>query len=201
MRGILGRRVPTLTAVSKSARLAGAVAALLLTVTTVGACSGDDDTSDADAAASSQAVAADALVQQGLQQLQAGDTADAQATFEKVLTVDADNKYAHFNLGVIAQQSGDDETAMKDYDAALAIDDAFAQALFNKAILTEHTDLEAAVDLYKKAVAADPKMAAAYMRLGFALVHLGKKDEGAEYLGKGVALDPSMADVEAPSYD
>jgi Tfp pilus assembly protein PilF len=201
MRRILGRRVPTLTAVSKSVRLAGAVAALLLTITTVGACSGNDDKSDADATASSQAAAADALVQQGLQQLQAGDTAGAQATFEKVLTVDADNKYAHFNLGVIAQQSGDDDTAMTDYDAAIASDDAFAPALYNKAILTEHTDLEAAVDLYRRTVDADPKMAAAYMRLGFALIHLGKKDEGADYLGQGVSIDPSMADVEAPSYD
>ena len=27
------------------------------------------------------------------------------------------------------------------------------------------------------------------------------RDGGDEYLGKGVSLDPSMADVEAPSYD
>jgi Tfp pilus assembly protein PilF len=184
--------------VSKSARLTGVLLALLMTF--AAACSGDDSPKDADAKAST-AAAATSLVQQGLQQLKGGDTAGAQASFEKVLTVDPDNKYAHFNLGVIAQQGGDDETAMTDYDAALESDDAFAPALYNKAILTEHSDLQAAVDLYKRTVAADPKMAAAYMRLGFALVHLGRKDEGAGYLGKGVSLDPSMADVEAPSYD
>lgn len=200
MVGILGFRTPTLAAVSKLARPLGAVVALLLTLTTA-ACSGDDAEKDADAKASAAAVAGDVLVQKGLQQLRDGDTAGAQATFEKVLTVNPDNKYAHFNLGVIAQQAGDDETAMAAYDAALDADEAFAPALYNKAILTEPSDLEAAVALYKRTVAADPKLAAAYMRLGFALVHLGRKDEGAKYLGKGVSLDPSMADVEAPSYD
>ena len=189
-----------LAAVPKIARPLGAVLALLLALT-ASACSGDDSKKDARAEASSAAAAGDALVKEGLEQLAAGDTAGAQATFEKVLTIDADNKYAHFNLGVIAQQAGDDETAMTDYDAAIAADDAFAPALYNKAILTEPTDLDAAVELYRRTVAADPEMAAAYMRLGFALVHLGKKDEGAKYLGKGVSLDPSMADVEAPSYD
>ncbi|GAB3200540.1 hypothetical protein GCM10027062_20450 [Nocardioides hungaricus] len=186
---------------SKSARLLSAVAALLLTLTTVAGCSGDDSKKDAAAVASSQAAAADALVQQGLDQLGSGDTAGAKATFAKVLDVDPDNKYAHFNLGVIAQQAGDAKTAMRRYDKAIASDDAFAPALFNKGILTEPADLEQAVELYRRAVAADPKMAAAYMRLGFALVDLGQQDEGAQFLGKGVALDPAMADVEAPSYD
>lgn len=185
---------------SKSARLAGAVAALLLALTTVSACSGDDS-ADAKAEASSQAAAADALVQEGLGQLAAGDTAAAQATFDQVLDMDGDNKYAHYNLGVIAQQAGDDDTALERYDSALATDDAFAPALYNKAILTERDDLEAAVELYQRTVASEPDMAAAHMRLGFALVELGRDEEGAEALGAGVALDPSMADVEAPSYD
>ena len=183
---------------SKSTRLAGALAAVLLTLT-LAACGGGDGKKDA--AATTHTAAANTLVQQGLRQLDDGDTTGAKATFTKVLTVDPANKYAHFNLGVIAQQAGDDKTAMGEYDKALKTDDAFSSALYNKAILTEHTDLEAAVALYKRAVKADPKMAAAYMRLGFALVHLGQKDEGARYLGKGVTLDPSMANVQAPSYD
>lgn len=191
--------MPTLAAVSKSLRLAGALAALLLIITTVAGCGGNGDKSDASAKA--HAAAAATLVQQGLQQLHGGDTAAAKATFTKALTADSTNKYAHFNLGVIAQQAGDDKAAMGEYDRALKTDGAFASALYNKAILTEHTDLPAAVALYKRAVKADPKMAAAYMRLGFALVHLGEQKEGERYLGKGVTLDPSMADVKAPSYD
>jgi len=122
-------------------------------------------------------------------------------TFENVIGIDPDNVYGHYNLGVIAQDSGQEKAALKEYDAALAADDDFAPALYNKGILTESSDLEAAVDLYQKAVEADPKMAAAFMRLGFALLHLGRTDEGEEALGKGLALDPSMKNVEAPAYD
>ncbi len=50
-------------------------------------------------------------------------------------------------------------------------------------------------------IGIDDKMAAAYMRLGFALVHLGKDDEGSEFLTQGIALDPSMTEIEAPSYE
>jgi Tfp pilus assembly protein PilF len=187
--------------VSKPLRLVAASVALLLVSALGAGCDRDGDSKDdASAGASSTAAAADALVQQGLDQLAASDTAAAKGTFGNVLALDPGNVYAHYNLGVIAQQAGNDKAAMTAYDAALSSDDAFAPALFNKGILTESTDLEAAVDLYHRAVAADPTMAAAFMRLGFALVHLGEKDEGAKYLGKGVQLDPSMADVEAPSY-
>jgi Tfp pilus assembly protein PilF len=190
-------------AVPKTPRLVAACAALLLTAALVTACGGDDGGSKeaADARASSTTSATATLVQQGLDQLAAGDAATAKTTFENVLALDPHNIYGHYNLGVIAQQAGDDQTAMSSYDEALAVDDGFAPALYNKAILTETSDLGAAVELYRRTVAADPTMAAAFMRLGFALVHLGKKDEGATYLGKGVELDPSMADVEAPSYE
>lgn len=178
----------------------------LLGVLVVTGCSGDDGDdggggSPSSPTSSAGLSAAATLVQQGLDQLAAGDAATARSTFENVLALDADNVYAHYNLGVIAQQSGDDTQAVASYDEALASDDAFAPALYNKAILTESDDLRAAVELYRRAVAADPTMAAAFMRLGFALVHLGEKDEGATYLAKGVELDPSMADVDAPSYD
>jgi hypothetical protein len=39
------------------------------------------------------------------------------------------------------------------------------------------------------------------MRLGFALLHLDETDDAEKHLAKRVELDPSMADVQAPSYD
>ena len=180
--------------------------AVLLVATSLGliatACGGDGESkADAAARSSSARAAAATLVQQGLDQLTAGDTVSARASFENVLAVDPDNVYGHFNLGVIAQQAGDIATAMTSYDAALAIDDTFAPALYNKAILTEALDLDAAVELYRRTVAAEPTMAAAHMRLGFALVHLGHKPEGRTYLARGVQLDPTLEDAEPPSYD
>jgi Tfp pilus assembly protein PilF len=175
---------------------------LALAATLAAGCSSDEKPgADSKSEPAASAPASTALVKKGLAELTAGNAAAAKVTFENVLAIDPHNAYAHYNLGVIAQQDGRDKAAMASYDAALADDDAFAPALYNKAILTEGSDLDAAVDLYRRAVDADPKMAAAHMRLGFALIHLGKTAEGEEHLGKGVSLDPSMADVEAPSYD
>ena len=119
---------------------------------------------------------------------------------DNVLALDPANLYAHYNLGLIAQRRGEEAAALRAYDQALEADPDFGPALYNKGILTEGSDLDAAVELYRRAVEADPNFAPAFMRLGFALIHLGRRDEGATYLEKGVGLDPSMANVQAPSY-
>lgn len=180
-----------------------ALAALTLLTVLVAGCSDDDSGSDKDPSETSSASlsAADTLVQKGLKQLGDGDDAAARATFENVLDLDPGNVYAHYNLGLMAQDAGDDALATKEYDAALKTDPRFTSALYNKGILLETSDLDAAVDLYRQALEINPDLAAAHMRLGFALLHLGKTDEAEEHLTTGVKLDPSMADVEAPSYD
>lgn len=180
--------------------------ALLATAVLLGGCGGDDSSADRPAPTSTSASdgaseATATLVQSGLDQLDAGDTAGATSTFRNVLTLDPDNVYAHYNLGLIAQQAGDEKTAIEEYDAALAAQDDYAPALFNRGILAETRDLDQAVDLYERAVAADDQFARAYMRLGFAQVHLGDTEAGEQALARGVALDPAMADVDAPTYD
>lgn len=179
--------------------------ALLATAVLLGGCSGDDSSADgptsAEATTTESSDATATLVQSGLDQLGSGDTAGATSTFRNVLILDPGNLYAHYNLGLIAQQAGDEETAIAEYDAALATQDDYAPALFNRGILAETRDLEQAVDLYERAVAADDEFARAYMRLGFAQVHLGNTEDGEQALARGVALDPAMAEVDAPTYD
>ncbi|MFI5428624.1 tetratricopeptide repeat protein [Aeromicrobium sp. UC242_57] len=167
---------------------------VLLSLLFVAGCSGGNSDEGAPSAA-------DTLVETGLQQLAKGDDAKAKATFENVLELDSDNVYAHYNLGLIAQDAGKDQLAIKHYDAALKTDPKFTSALYNKGILLESDDLDAAVKLYRRAIAVDSKLAAAHMRLGFALLHQGETEKAEEHLSKGVKLDPSMADVKAPTYD
>lgn len=174
----------------------------LLSVLVVTGCSGEDADGGPSTGASSSAniSAADTLVQAALRQLETGDDATARATFTNVLELDPDNVYAHYNLGLLAQDAGNDELAIEHYDAALATDPDFTSALYNKGIVLETKDLEATVELYRRALVIDPDLAAAHMRLGFALLHLGEPDEAEEHLSTGVALDPSMTDIQAPSY-
>lgn len=179
--------------------------AALAVVLLVGGCSGDDpatpDSSGDNESSSAAAGAADTLVAKGLQQLAAGKDGAAKATFENVLTIDPENLFGWYNLGLIAQRAGDGETAIENYDKALVIQSDYVPALYNKAIQVETRDLDEAIQLYRQVISIDDQVAAAYMRLGFALVHQGKTDEGQDFLAQGIVLDPAMAKIDAPSYD
>ena len=143
----------------------------------------------------------DALLATGLQQVQDREYDAGAATFNKVLALDPENVFAHYNLGYLAQVQGDEVTAVQRYTTTLANDKEFAPALYNLAILTEGSDLGAAVALYRRDIAVKPDDAPAYMRLGFALRHLGKDEEAEQMLQKGVELDPSLAGVTSPTYE
>ena len=182
--------------------VAVAISASLL----VAGCSGDDD-SPSDSSSTSQSPSGDAtdaagtLLQAGLDQMATGQDKAARTTFENVLSLEPDNLYALYNLGVIAQGAGKTDEALDFYDQALVVQTDYTPALYNKAILLEKTDLEQSIQIYRQVIGIDDTMAAAYMRLGFALVHLGKNEEGAEFLEQGIALDPSMTEIEAPNYE
>ena len=171
----------------------------LLALLVLTGCTGGSSSSDEKAAP--KLSAADTLAQTGLRQLQKGEDEKARATFENVLQLDSGNVFAHYNLGLLAQGDGKTSQAIKQYDAALKTDPKFTSALYNKGILLETTDVDGAVALYRRAVAADPKLAPAHMRLGFALLHLGEKTEAEKHLATGLKLDPAMAKVQAPSYE
>jgi Tfp pilus assembly protein PilF len=176
------------------------MATLSLGLGLTAACSGDEESADGDTPALGDP-AVERLLTTGYEQLDAHRTPAARTTFENVLDLDADNVYAHYNLGLIAQAAGQEDAALAEYDAALAVAPEFASALYNKGILTEDEDLDAAVELYRNALESDPEMAAAQMRLGFALEHLGQQAEAQKHLAEGLRLDPAMADVTAPTYD
>ncbi|MGA9749511.1 MAG: tetratricopeptide repeat protein [Nocardioides sp.] len=186
------------------ARAAVAILGFTVLLTVLAGCSDSQDAEPGAAPATSgsqSAQAVDTLVSTGLSQLESGEAAAAEITFGNVLALDPDNVFAHYNLGVIAQGRGEDDQARRSYEQSLAVDDSFGPALYNLGILTESNDLDAAVTLYRRATEADPEFGPAFMRLGFALVHLGQEEEGATKLQRGIELDPSLKDVEAPSYD
>lgn len=171
-----------------------------------GGCSSDDEPGSPKTSASATEVpeGADAvatLIDEGLQQISAEDYDRARGTFDAVLTLDPENVYAHYNLGYISQQEGDVGSAVASYVKAIELDPEFAPGLYNLAILTEPSDLDAAVDLYRRVIETKPDDAPSYVRLGYALQHLGQKKEGKEMLDRGFEFDPSLADVPKPEYD
>lgn len=188
---------------------AGIAATLFLALTlatTVSGCSEDAPAEKASdvvtpATVEENAAAIDALIATGIEQIGQEDYNGARDTFNNVLALDPKNTYAIYNLGYAAQQQGNAAGAITQYVSALEIDGDFVPALYNLAILTETSDLQAAVALYRHVLSVQPDDAAATMRLGFALEHLGQTKEGRELIEHGIELDPAMADVEAPAYD
>lgn len=154
-----------------------------------------DRSASASAAGADTATQADTLIQTGISQAQAGDLTSAEVTFNNALVLDPGNKFALFNLGVIAQGKGDAAAATGFYDQALASDPAYTPALYNKAILLEASDLPGAVDLYEKILTIDKKASTTYLRLSFAYDKLGEPGRAQAAREKAVQLDPSLASV------
>lgn len=135
------------------------------------------------------------LIKSGIAQAGAGKTAEAVTTFNNVLLLDPTNKFAFYNLGVIAGSQNDTASALSFYAKALKTDPSYTPALFNKAIILESTDLPQAISIYQQIVRIDPKAATAFLRLSFALDKQGQTDQAKTAKAKAIALDPSLATV------
>jgi tetratricopeptide (TPR) repeat protein len=141
-----------------------------------------------------------ALLNQGIQQGNARDFDAATATFNRVIALDKNNKYAWFNLGVIAQTESHTDQAIKDYDAALAADPNFTSAMYNKAILLESSDVNAAIGLYQNIVKINASASSAYLRLGLLQDKQGDHAGALASFRTAVTLDPTLKDTVPASY-
>jgi Flp pilus assembly protein TadD len=116
----------------------------------------------------------------------------AEQTYRRVLELDPDNKNAWYGLGVIAQQKGNAVDARAAYDKALKADPSFMSALFSEALLLKSSDPDRALELLKRAVAAEPKAATVRMQLGLIMAEKGRDHEAEEEFGRAVTADPSL---------
>lgn len=133
------------------------------------------------------------LLAQALSLHNAGKVTEASALYNQILAKDAKNKFALFNLGVIAQTNKNYDEAVAKYKAAIAVDPAFYQPTYNLGLTyAAKGDRTNAIALLRKAIEIEPKAAQAYFNLGTLLVQDGKKDEGSKMLEQAFALDPSL---------
>ncbi len=150
-------------------------------------------TSSDAASASASAAQVAKLLQQGVDQATQQKTDDAVATFNSVLAIDPNNKYALYNLGLIAQNRNDTANATSYYDRAIKSDPSYTPAMYNKAIILEASNLDGAVALYEKIVQINPNASTAWYRLSLAYERQGQADKATDAKAKALALDPSLA--------
>lgn len=150
-----------------------------------------------DAANSSAAVST--LLKQGLSQAQAKQLGQAETTFKNVLLLDAKNVYALYNLGVIDQTQNNTAGALAYYNKALGTNSTYTPAMYNKAIILEATNLDAALALYKQIVAINPKASTAYLRMAFVYAKQGQDAKADQARAKAIALDASLSKYPLPA--
>ena len=149
--------------------------------------------------ATSNAAAVQALLEEGISQAQAKMFGQAATTFKNVLLLNPKNVYALYNLGVIDQTENDTGGALSYYNQALGADSTYTPAMYNKAIILESTNLDAALALYQKIVVINPKASTAYLRMAFVYAKQGQTAKAREARAKAVALEPSLSKYPLPA--
>lgn len=151
------------------------------------------------ASATSNSAAVSTLLKQGLSQAQAKQLGQAGTTFKNVLLLDPKNVYALYNLGVIDQTENNTAGAITYYNKALGSDGTYTPAMYNKAIILEATNLDAALALYKQIVAINPKASTAYLRMAFVYAKQGQDAKADQARAKAIALDASLSKYPLPA--
>lgn len=141
----------------------------------------------------------DAILQQALGFHTAGNLTEATRLYKVILASDPTNKYAHFNLGQIAQTGGDLDAAIKEYLAALATDPKYGPALYNSGLAYgAKGDRTNGIAMLRKALEVSPKSAPTMFNLGTMLIADGNQTEGADFLAQAIAIDPSLKPAASP---
>lgn len=148
--------------------------------------------------ANSSASSAAALLSAGIAQANAKQYQAAETTFRNVLVISPKNKFAWYNLGLLAQIQSHAAAALDAYSKALSIDPRYTPAMYNKAILLERKTPQAALALYKQIISINPKAATAYLRESFVYERLGDKRRAGQARARAIALDKRLSTVKAP---
>jgi tetratricopeptide (TPR) repeat protein/serine/threonine protein kinase len=113
--------------------------------------------------------------------------------FSRVITMDEGRKSApaHYNLGLALYDLKDLDGAIREYRAALAIDDKFALAHLNLGVaLSDLKDVAAAIPEYRQALAIDDQNAPAHNSLGFALLTQGDVKGAISHFRRALEINP-----------
>lgn len=120
-----------------------------------------------------------------------GREAEAQAQFEKVLALDANNAPAFQNLGILALKQGHAAAAETNLRRALELNPKLPLALNALGVLyARRDDFAGAIDVWKRAVALDPRQYDALLNLGLVAQRAGQLDVARQAFRRFVETAP-----------
>ncbi|MBI4549958.1 MAG: tetratricopeptide repeat protein, partial [Candidatus Omnitrophica bacterium] len=130
----------------------------------------------------------------GMHYLRQGDTEQAIAQFEKVLTFTQDPK-AYDGLGIAYFKRGDLAKSVEYFNRALALAPKAASIHSNLAIVyKEQQNFEGAFAEFREAVEAEPRSPKFRNNLGSVLMELGRNEEAEKEFREVFDIDPDFAD-------
>ena len=136
------------------------------------------------------------LLATGQRHHQAGQLAEAEGCYRKILAIDQNHCDSLHRLGVIAHQAGKSDMAADLIGKAIALNDrmpAFHNSL--GLVFGALGRREEAVVHFRRALALNPQFAEAHNNLGIALKEQGKLDEAAAHYRQAVGLRPTFAEA------
>ena len=116
-----------------------------------------------------------------------------------MLAINPSNVYANYDLGWIAQSTGNSNEAISYYNKALAANAAYTPAMYNEAILLESSHPQQAIAVYQKIVSIDPKASSAYLRMALVQAEQGNITDAKANDAKAVAIDPALSKYKLPA--
>jgi tetratricopeptide (TPR) repeat protein len=126
----------------------------------------------------------------------AGRLSEAETLYKKVLGSNPNQPDALQLLGVLASQTGKNNSAVDFITRALTIAPNHAEAHNNLGkILKELGRLDEAISHYQKALALKPQFVEAHYNLGNGFMELGKLDDAVASYHKALAINPDSAEV------
>ena len=135
----------------------------------------------------------DARMQRGRDFAARKDYGRAAGEFQAAVALKPDSAQAYDELGLCYFHQQEYDPAAEAFEKSAGLDPSNATAFNNLAgAYSMRLQFLAAEAAYRKALALSPDMISANYSLGILLTNLGKSQEGATYLARGIALDPDF---------
>jgi len=139
---------------------------------------------------------AEALVLQGLNEIQSGFLDQARSCLDQALEAAPDMPDVHFGLGLLEEESGDSELARHHYQQAIEHDPRHARAQTNLGLLLKLAgDLGQAEGHFRAAISSDPALPEAQVNLANLLQQTGRAGEAEAAYRQALTLEPALAEA------